>query len=186
MNTYSIALFIHIAGALGFFTTFALEWITLRQMRRAATVQQLRTLVGLTNGSHMMGGISLLAILAAGIYMMLTAWGFEPWIYVTLGTLVLLVILGMALTGPRMAAISQLLLESEGPLSARLQGLVRHPLLWVSIQIRIAVTLGIFFLMSVKPDLTGSLLTIGVAALLGLLFSLPTFRRQPAQEMASG
>ena len=56
----------------------------------------------------------------------------------------------------------------HGPL-ARLP----DPLLWVSIQIRVAVALGIVFLMTFKPDLNGSLVTIAVAAVLGLVAALP-------------
>ncbi len=38
MNSYSISLFFHIAGALGFFTALGLEWTGLRQIRSAATL----------------------------------------------------------------------------------------------------------------------------------------------------
>jgi hypothetical protein len=50
---------------------------------------------------------------------------------------------------------------------------LRDPLLWASIQIRVAIALGIVFLMTVKPGLGGALLTIGVAIVLGLASALP-------------
>jgi hypothetical protein len=56
------------------------------------------------------------------------------------------------------------------------------PLLWLAIQTRVAIALGIVLLMSVKPALSGSLLTIGVAIVLGLVSTLPTLSRGRAQE----
>jgi hypothetical protein len=46
----------------------------------------------------------------------------------------------------------------------------------------VAITLGIVFLKTAKPDLGGSLLTIGVAIVLGLALALPMPRREQAQE----
>jgi len=42
MNDYSIALFLHVVGALGFFVALGLEWTSLRQIRGAATSGQVR------------------------------------------------------------------------------------------------------------------------------------------------
>jgi hypothetical protein len=38
---------------------------------------------------------------------------------------------------------------------------------------RVSIALGIVFLMTVKPDMLGALITMGVAVILGLAFSLP-------------
>jgi hypothetical protein len=46
----------------------------------------------------------------------------------------------------------------------------------------VAIALGIVFLKTTKPDLIGSLITIGVAILLGLVSALPVPRRVGAQE----
>jgi len=62
--------------------------------------------------------------------------------------------------------------------------LLHHPLLWIAIQTRVAIALGIVFLMTVKPDLSRSLLTIGVAIVLGLVSALPIRGRERAQEEA--
>lgn len=45
-----------------------------------------------------------------------------------------------------------------------------------------AMALGIVFLMTVKPDLGASLLTIGVAIVLGLASALPIPGRERVQE----
>ena len=52
-------------------------------------------------------------------------------------------------------------------------------------QTRVAIALGLVFLKTAKPDLTGSLLTIGVAIVLGLASALPMVRTErPREELA--
>jgi hypothetical protein len=101
---------------------------------------------------------------------------------VALGALVLVIGLAVAITGPRMAAIGHTLATEKGKLSPTFHSLANHPLLSISIQTRVAIILGIVFLKIVKPDLGGSLLTIGVAVVLGLVSALPMPRRERAQE----
>ena len=67
-------------------------------------------------------------------------------------------------------------------MSNTFHSLANHPVLWISIQTRVAIALGIVFLKTAKPDLGGSLLTIGVAIILGLASALPMPRRERAQE----
>ena len=182
MNDYSIALFLHIVGALGFFVALGLEWTSLRHLRRATTAEQVREWMRVPAEMGRVGMIAMVTLLAAGLYMMATVWGGVAWIMVTLGALVLLSVLAVALTRPRMAAIGRALTAETGPVSPTLHHLLHHPLLWISIQTRVAIALGIVFLMTVKPDLIGSLLTIGVATILGLASALPILNRERAQE----
>ena len=93
-----------------------------------------------------------------------------------------MIALAQALTSPRMAAIGQALASGKGLLSQTYYSLVNHPLLWISIQTRVAIALGIVFLKTAKPDLGGSLLTLGVAIALGLVSALPAPRHERAQE----
>jgi hypothetical protein len=182
MNYYSIALFFHIVGALGFFVALGLEWVGLQQMRNATTTEQVRQGMRISGSTRRLGMASMLTILVFGFYLAAVAWGGSAWIIVTLGVMVVMIALSVALTGPRMAVLGQALASEKGPPSSSLQQLASHPLLWISIQTRVAIALGIVFLMTVKPGLGGSLLTIGVATVLGLAFSLPMKRSQRVQE----
>ena len=47
MNDYSIALFLHIVGALGLFMALGLEWTGLWQIRSAMTTEQVRGWMGI-------------------------------------------------------------------------------------------------------------------------------------------
>jgi len=104
------------------------------------------------------------------------------WIIVTIGSLVLVIVLSVALSKPRMIAIGRALATEKGPVSQTLHDLVNNPILWISIQTRVAIILGIVFLKIAKPGLGGSLLTIGIVIVLGIALALPMSRRVRAQE----
>jgi hypothetical protein len=65
-----------------------------------------------------------------------------------------------------------------------IHGLANHPLLWISIQTRIAIVLGIVFLKTAKPDWVGALVTVIVAVVFGIASALSVSRpaQAPAQE----
>jgi len=172
MNTYSIALFLHIVGALVLFATLAIEWISLRQIRTARFAEQVPPWLGVLTGSSKAGFPSMLATVVTGVYMMVVVWGRTPWLVTTVGGLVLMIVLARA-AAPRLKALEQ---SFE---------VINNPLLWVSIQTRTAIALGIVFLKVAKPDWFGSLLTIGVAVALGVVSALSVSRRQAYSQVIS-
>ena len=176
MNSFSIALFLHIVGALGVFVALGLEWTGMRQVRSAIFPEQVRPWMGIIKSTNKVGFPSMLTTVITGIYMVLNGLGWVPWILVVIGALVLLIMLSVVLTKPRLMTIGQALAKEKGPLSQSFHNLVNHPILWISIQTRVAVALGIIFLKIAKPDFGGALLTIGVAILLGIASALPMFR----------
>jgi len=182
MNAYSIALFLHIVGALGFFVALGLEWTGLWQIRGATAPQQVRGWMMILKSVRKVGFIFMLTTVITGIYLMVTVWGGEPWIIATVGSLVLVIALAQVVTAPRMMAIGRALATEKVPPSQTFYSLANHPFLWISIQTRVAIALGIIFLKIAKPDLGGSLITIGVAIVLGLASALPVLRHEKAQE----
>ena len=182
MNTYSIALFFHIIGALGFFLALGLEWIGLWQLRCALRSQEVWTWMGLLKSARRFGFAAMLAIVISGVDLMATAWGRVAWIIVTVGSLILVIALAQVVTAPRMAAMRRALATEQGAVSQAFHRLANHPFLWISIQTRVAITLGIVLLKTVKPDLSGSLLIIGIAIVVGLASALPMPRLERAHE----
>jgi hypothetical protein len=185
MNSYSIALFLHVVGALGFFVALGLEWMSLQQLQRISTAEQLREWFQNSRGMRGLGGISMLVLLGAGIYMTIIAWGGADWIGVAFGSVILMGVLGGVLSGPRMAAIQRSMGDETGNISSTLYQLIHHPLISLSIRLRIGMALGIVFLMCVKPTLVESLITMGIATVLGLALALPGIRRKPTPELAA-
>jgi len=185
MNAYSIAVFLHIVGAVGIFVALGLEWTGLWQIRSAMTPQQVGGWMRILKSVRKFGFASMLTTVITGIYMMVTVWGGEAWIIVTVGSLVLMIALAQGVTAPRMMAIGRALATEKAPLSQTFYSLANHPLLWISIQTRVAIALGIIFLKIAKPDLGGSLITIGVAIVIGIVSALPRLRRERAQAVSA-
>ncbi len=181
MNAYSIALFLHIVGAMGFFVALGLEWTGLSQIRSAMTPMQVGGWMRILKSVRKVGFASMLTTVISGIYMLVTVWGGAAWIIVTVGALVLVIALAQVVSAPRMAAMGRALATEKGPLSKTFHSLANHPLLSISIQTRAAIALGIVFLKIAKPDWGGSLITIGAAIVLGVVSALPMPRRGRVQ-----
>jgi len=170
MSMYSIAVFLHIVGALGLFAALGLEWASVLNLRRAGTAGQGREWAKLLAALRRVGGPALLTILATGIYMMATRWGGQAWIGVGFAGLVLMAVLGGTLTGRRAGPVLRGLSSEDGPISAALGQRLRDPVLMVSLYLRTALGLGIVFVMSTRPSGPGALAAMGVALVLGLAF----------------
>lgn len=181
MNSYSIALFLHVAGALGFFSAFAVEWTGLRQIQHAMLSDQAQAGMRILAGTRRLGMTSMLISLITGIYMTVTVWRQVAWTIVALASVVLLIVLAITLTRPRIAALGKALATEKGMLSQNLQRLANHRHLEISLKTRVAVTLGIVFLMTVKPGLGGSLLSMAIAVVTGLAWAMYMPLRKRAQ-----
>jgi hypothetical protein len=173
MNTtliYPLVLFLHILGALGLIAALTLEAIGLRGLRRAVRSEDALMWLGISRGLVLrLAPASLGLILVTGLYMTATSWGAKGWILVALASLVLLAVVGALWTGIRMARIGPAVGRASGPLSDELKARLRDPLLVTSIRTRVALVLGIAFLMTVKPSAVASLGVIAVAAVIGVL-----------------
>lgn len=181
MTLYSLVLFLYIVGALGLFIALGLEWISLWYLRRATTAEQAgQWLLAFALLRRIYPAVWV-ALLLPGIYMTTAVWGGVAWLGIALVAMFLLPILGMAISGRRMATIGPAVAAESGLLSPTLQQRLGDSLLWVSIQVRVAIALGIVFLMTIKPGLGGALFTIGLAVVLGLALAWPVWDRTRPQ-----
>jgi NAD/NADP transhydrogenase beta subunit len=188
MSIYTIVLFLHVSGAIGYFVGIGTWLFVLVGLRRAQRVEQVRALVNLIGLSGPFTGISVLLILATGFYMALTAWSLRTsWIDVALISLVLMVPCGAALIEPRRRALARLAQEApDGPLPQSLEQRTHDPVLLTALQTVAALLLGIVFLMTTKPSLTGSLIVMAVALALGLASGLLVSRARVARGQGVG
>jgi hypothetical protein len=185
MNLYTVVLFLHVSGAIGYFIAMGTWLIGLAALRRAQRVEQVRLLSDLIGRLGPLFGISVLLILASGLYMAITAWGLlTGWIAVALISLVLMAPFGTALIEPRRRAIARLAsATADGPLPQPLVLRTHDPVLLTALQTIIALLLGIVFLMTNKPPLVGALLVMALALALGLASGVVVSRtaRTPEQ-----
>jgi hypothetical protein len=185
MEPNSVVLYLHIVGVLGFFVALGVEWIGLRQVRIALIFEQVHAWMSIFKGMRRLGFVSMGTAVVTGIYLMVTDTGLVPYVYISILALILVMLLSIVITGPRMAALGHAMAIGKGTLTSTFYSLANHPLLIVSIQIRIAIALGIVFLKITKPELAASLLAMGVAIVLGLASTVAFSRRQQTQKGSS-
>ncbi len=176
---YHLALFLHILGAFGLIAAITIETIGLRGLRQAARREDALLWLGISRGLVLrLAPASLGLILVTGLYMTATAWGWKGWILVALASLVLLAVVGALGTGIRMARIGpEVGQASAGPLSDDLRRALRDPILLTSLRTRLAIVLGVVFLMTVKPPGGASVVVVIMATAIGLLAGqIPTRR----------
>ncbi len=185
MTIYTIVLFFHMSGAIGYFISMGAWLFGLAALQRAQRVEQVRALSNLVARLGPLFGISVLLILATGLYMAITAWGLlTGWIDVALISLILIAPLATAFIEPRRRAIDRLAQEApDGPLPQSLEQRIHDPVLLTALQTVTILLLGIVFLMTNKPSLIGSLIVIAVALVLGVASGLLVSRatRTPGQ-----
>ena len=105
------------------------------------------------------------------------------WIQVSLGTMVLIGLLG-GIAGRRMRAMRQIAANSSTSLDAY-QRLVTDAALQIPIHMRFAAVLAIVLLMVARPNLKASLVIISAAFATGLLVSVATWRRRAVEQTPS-
>jgi len=164
MTLYSVALFLHVVGAVLLFVTLTVEGVALRQ----AAPRLLRL-------NRIVGPLSALGVLLPGLYMAATSWGWVAWIVVALASWLAIAVLG-AVNGIRIVALERSADFSTG---------VRNPIFLISWTTRVGLALGVVFLMTVKPDVVAAVLAILIAAAAGAALGVVLSRtRRPAREVA--
>jgi hypothetical protein len=171
---YQVALFIHIVGVMCLMGGHTLLHVGLGRMFRAHTVEQVREWTTILAGLDRFMPPITLAIVVAGIFMVFTTWGWATaWIDVSLTVFVVMMILGPVLLGRSFAALQKAAQASpSGAIPSALARRIRDRALWTSENTFTCLLLAILFVMTVKPNLVGTLLVVGVALIAGLLSTL--------------
>jgi hypothetical protein len=179
MSYYSLALFLHISGAIGAFVSIGVWLVGLAALRRAQRVEQVRAIAWMIVVISPIMVLSVLLIVGAGLVMALSVWGLRPsWIAVALGSLVLMAPIGPLILDARMRRIlAQAGAEPYGSIPPTLVTATHNPIMVSAALTLASLLLGIVFLMTTKPALLKTALLVMVVALaLGLLSSLPFWR----------
>jgi hypothetical protein len=176
MTLYSIALFLHIVGALLLFVTLTVEGVALLQLRRAATKEAAAGAAGLLRLNRIVGPLSALGVLIPGLYMSATSWGWVTWVLVALVSWAVIAVLG-AVNGIRILALER----SQALLTG-----IQNPMFQISWLTRVGIALGVVFLMAVKPGAVAAVLAILIAAAAGAALgtALSTARRTREGQVA--
>jgi hypothetical protein len=182
MTLYSAVLFVHVVSALGVFAALSLEAVGLVHLRRATTASEARLWIDFAPGLPALAIGSLVFLLLSGIFMTVQMGGWTlAWPRVAMGALILIGPLG-AVAGRRMRAI-RAACAANNPNDSGLVGKLRDPFLKFSMNIRIALVLGIVLLMTAMPELRESLGIVVSSVFLGLV-SIVLWRRDTASPIA--
>jgi hypothetical protein len=185
MSLYAVSLFLHVVGAVGLGVLLSFELAGVYGLRRATTTAQATQWGSVLGIPRRLGGAAALTVLVTGIHMSVTRWGAQGWIIVGLSAMVLIAVLGPALGARRFGAIVRALHAEDGPISASLGRLLQDPILTLSIWLRVALFVGIVFLMATKPGTAAALGAMGVSLVAGWAAALPA-RRGAAGARAVG
>ncbi|MEI4770224.1 hypothetical protein WAX74_11320 [Psychrobacillus sp. FJAT-51614] len=117
---------------------------------------------------------STILILLPGFYLVITSWGWgTAWINISLTALVAMIFLGPIINLRRLKAILEIAKnEYEANItnpSTELVDKIRDRVLWNSISTMTMLAFAIVFLMTVKLEILGSLITIAIAFVLGFI-----------------
>jgi hypothetical protein len=169
-------LFIHIVGVLGIFTVIALELASLFGLRRAQLMEEVRGWASLHHIIAWAFPLAALLTLGAGLFLALDTWGWKvPWIDVAFFAFIAMGLHGR-INVRRHQQLHRVMGEAlSGPVPAELLPHLNDPILWSSTLLLTAIGLGVIFLMTVKPDLLGSLIALAIAIIVGL-FAIAVMR----------
>ena len=161
---YPFALFLHIVGAFGLIASVTLEAIGLRGLRRATRADEARLWLSISRRLVIrFAPASLGTILITGLYMTALAWGPKGWIITAFASLI--------------ARLEPAISHAQGELADDLRRRLQDPVLLTSLRVRIAIVLGIAFLMTVKPTFIAAIAVVVLAAAIGWLTAQIPARR---------
>jgi hypothetical protein len=177
MSLYPFILVVHVTAVLVLCAVLSIELVSLIHLRGASTPAEAYPWVQPVLGIRFYAITSLLTILFTGVYLVIQESAFrQAWPKVAMIALFLMAPLGK-LTGSRMQAIRNAFHRHEREMGSELLGRLRDPFLKISLGIRIGAFFGIFLLVSAKPRLWEAIALVGACAVLGVLSSFITWRR---------
>lgn len=173
MNQYSLLVFVHVLGAVALFAAAGIEAVALGRLQRADTSAGVRTWLELLQTSGRLGPTGMLALVATGIWMGVTVWGHQWWMFDAFAATIAMGALGGGVTGRRVRRLARALAVGAGPeQSENVRSLLSARSLVLSFRLRVALGVGIVALMTLKPAPLPSAIILAAAVAAGLAAGL--------------
>lgn len=178
MTVYTAVLFLHLVGALLLFMAFAVEWVVQGRVRSSATLAEALPWLKAGRVVPMLGALGGVGVFIPGLYLAAKAslWN-EAWIQAAMTAAIVIALLGLAFTSPRMRALARAAMSGDQSVPDAARRL-RDPAVVYSLRIRAALGLGALYLMAAKPPLMATLVTMGLALVLGVVMSVVASAKQ--------
>lgn len=170
---YKVVLFLHIFGVV---LMFAAVGITLSTMTAMLLSKETKTIRIWSSWAVKMDGllpVSVVFVLVPGLYLVFTAWGWKfAWVNTSLILLLAMTFAGPIINLRRLKAILNLAnTEKNASPSLELLRKVRDRFLWNSVSVMCMFLVGIIYLMTVKPGMAGSFITLAITFILGIIIA---------------
>jgi hypothetical protein len=184
MTLYALILFVHIASAFFLFAGLTLQWIAFSALRRVPGAAQTQHWVQLAAFSSRLYGPCIGLVILSGGYLgaPLKAWN-QAWLPGSFLGLLVVGAIGLALTEPRVRAIRKRMTGGGAEVSTELMERLQDPVLLASVRVRVALVLGVLFLMVSKVNLVPTTAVLLFSLIAGLV--LAAFSWRPARKAAS-
>ncbi|ETP69790.1 hypothetical protein G159_05530 [Planococcus glaciei CHR43] len=170
---YNVVLFLHILGAVIMFMAISILALSMLSLLHAKETKDVKRWSGLAVKTDALFPLSTLIIIVPALYLVFSTWGWGiAWINVSLAALLGTSFLGPIINLRRLKGIlAAAEAETDSVPSSDLVRKVRDPVLWNSVSIMSMLVFGILFLMAVKLPLVGSLITMAIALVAGLVLA---------------
>jgi hypothetical protein len=175
-------LFLHLVAVAILFAAMGVELAAYVALHRAQTVAQARAAFWNAPFIGPSMGLGVLLLIAAGVAMIYVG-GFrwQPWIIVAFVITIVLAINGPITNGKRGEALYRLAQNApDGPIPPELAAARADRVLNYSVFMTACELIAALYIMTNKPDLAGSLLTIAIAALVAVVPMALVTRRTAA------
>lgn len=173
---YNTVLFLHILGAILMFVAIGITLSAMIAMLHSKKVDAIYNWSAIAVKLDGLLPFSVILILLPGLYLVITNWGWGiAWVNISLIALVAMTFMGPIINLRRLKGIlNTAKIAHETNMSAptaELSNKIRDRVLWNSVSIMTLLAVAIVFIMTVKLELVGTLITMAIAIALGFIVS---------------
>jgi uncharacterized membrane protein len=189
MKTYDVVLFLHIMAAVFGFGVAAVLHVMLFRLRSATDIRQVRDQMPVLKVAEPLFPLSAVLLFGFGAYLVHLSdgevtWG-EGWIVTAIIALVIVEGVGGAVIGRRSKLLHAAVdAAKDGPVDGPVRALLADRGIWIGAHFNTAVIAAVVFLMTVKPDGVGSVVTVVIGAVVGIASALPFTKPVPVTASA--
>lgn len=164
MNIFPVLTFFHVTGAIAIFISWALEYNYVTALRKSLTTDTEEFALLQVKIFKKIGSVGVLVTLTTGIWLMISLWGYSPWLTMAIISILLIIITEVL--------FSKKIISSKAD---KLRGMSYQ---MSSIRFRIAIGMGIIALMVFKtPDLLSSAGIVLIFLIAGAVWIAPLLRK---------
>jgi hypothetical protein len=170
---YKIFFLLHFLGAILMFTAVGVNLLGMIGMVLSKETKVVRLCSTWTVRMGKFLPFSIILLLLSSFYMVFTKWDWElPWIDASLVMLIIITVTSITIDLPRLKAINSVVIEeTTSTPSFDLMVKTRDHVLWNSVSIMTMEVAAIIHIMIEKLGIAGSLITLVLALVVGLLYS---------------